>query len=151
VNRFTFQGLKEKVESITGLKLLQWNTLTSGLVYCQRPTEAVWPYLPRRLKLLHTCRVMRPLTLLFDGISRLADRSFKTHLSQYGWGFMFGRSYTATKFELPSYFNVCTGCGAGHAIWVLRNLEFRSSGLRFYRCPACNRSNLLFDPPKGFE
>lgn len=150
VNRFTFESLKGKVESVTGLELLQWNTLTSSFVYCQRPPDTVWRYLPRRLKVLHALGVMRPFTLLFDGLSRLSDRSLHTNFSQYGWGFLFGRTGTF-NFPLPSYYNVCAGCGCGNPVEILRPVEYRSWGVRFYRCPGCGQANLLFEPPSGFQ
>jgi SAM-dependent methyltransferase len=150
VNRFTFAGLKNAVES-TGLRLTQFSTLTSSFIYCNRPDDAAWPYLPRRSKLLHTIGILRPGALILNGLTRLLDRAFHTRLSQYGWGFLFTKGTAVAQFELPSYFNVCASCGSGHAVQTLRPGAYRHWVIPFYRCPRCDKSNLLFDPPAGFD
>lgn len=150
VNRFSFQGLKNAVES-NGLRLIQHNTLTSSFIYCNRPDDAAWPYLPRRSKVLHTIRVLRPIAVTLNAVTRLLDRSFHTQLSQYGWGFLFTKGPTVLQFPLPSYFNVCASCGSGHGIQTLRSVAYRRWVVSFYRCPRCNQPNLLLDPPAGFN
>ena len=150
VNRFSFADLKNAVES-NGLCLLQFNTLTSSFIYCNRPDDIAWRYLPRRSKLLHTVGVLRPFGLMLNAATRLLDRSFHTSFSQYGWGFLFSKSQATAHFELPSYFNVCAHCGSGHPIHTLRQGAYRRWALELYRCPRCNKVNLLFDPPAGFS
>jgi SAM-dependent methyltransferase len=150
VNRFTFAGLKHAVES-NGLRLLQFNTLTSSFIYCNRPHDAAWPYLPRRPKLLHTIGVLWPVGLMLNAVTRLLDRSFHTRFSQYGWGFLFSKGPTVVQCALPSYFNVCASCGSGHATQTLRPRAYRRWAVPVYRCPRCDKSNLLFDPPAGFD
>lgn len=150
VNRISFEGLKNAIES-NGLRLRQHNTLTSSFIYCNRPDDAAWPYLPRRSKVLHTLRVLGPIAIMLNAVTRLLDRSFHTQLSQYGWGFLFTKGPAVVRFALPSYFNVCANCGSGHAIHTLRPTVYTRWALRFYRCPRCDKSNLLFDPPAGFD
>jgi SAM-dependent methyltransferase len=152
VNRFTFPSLKAAVEGRTGMALLKSNVLTSSFIYCKRFPASTRPYLPRRLKILQTIGLVgRFGNFQLNFISRLLDRMLHSRLSQYGWGFLFGRPGTSLNISLPSYFNVCAGCGSGHAINNLRPITYRHWGLRFYRCPRCNESNVLFEPPKGFD
>jgi SAM-dependent methyltransferase len=150
VNRFSFEGLKNAVET-NGLRLMQHNTLTSSFIYCNRPDDAAWPYLPRRSRVMHTLRVLGPVAIMLNAVTRLLDRTFHTQLSQYGWGFLFTKGPRFVRFALPSYFNVCASCGSGHAIHTLRPGLYRRWAFRFYRCPRCDKSNLLFDPPAGFD
>jgi len=150
VNRFSFEGLKSAVES-NGLRLVQHSTLTSSFIYCNRPDDAAWPYLPRRSKVMHTIGVFRPISVMLNAVTRLLDRSCHTQLSQYGWGFLLRKGPTAVQFTLPSYFNVCASCGSGHSIHTLRTGVYRRWVFQFYRCPRCDKSNLLFIPPAGFD
>lgn len=150
VNRFSFAGLKNAVES-TGLRLVQSSTLTSSFIYCRRPEDAVWAYLPRRSKLLHSSGILRPVALVLNGVTRLLDSRFHTRLSRYGWGFLFAKGAQTPRFALPSYFNVCAGCGCGHAIQTLRPGAYERWRIPFYRCPRCNEPNLLLTPPPGFD
>ncbi|HEY2384152.1 MAG TPA: class I SAM-dependent methyltransferase [Terriglobia bacterium] len=150
INRFSFAGLKNAVES-TGLQLVQSNTLTSSFIYCKRPEDAAWPYLSRRSKLLHIVGILRPVASVLNEATRFLDRRFHSRLSRYGWGFLFARGAPAERFALPSYFNVCAGCGSGHAIQTLRPGAYKRWTIPFYRCPRCNEANLMFDPPAGFD
>ena len=151
VNRFTFSGLKSEVESITGLRLLQSNVLTSSFIYCKRPPASVWRYLPRRLKVLHKFGLGPLVGMQLNVLSRLSDRLFHSSLSQYGWGFLFGRPDAEVQSYLRSYFNVCRNCGAGYAMETLRPGAFKRWALTFYCCSRCNERNLLFNPPAGFD
>jgi len=152
VNRFSYSSLKDAVEKKTGMTLLQSNRLTSSFIYCKRAPDSAWAYLPRRLKILQTLGLVGPFAAFqLNAISRLLDRVLHTHLSQYGWGFLFGRPDTKMNISLPSYFNVCVGCGCGNAAATLKPLAYRRWAMCFYRCPRCNDVNLLFDPPAGFD
>jgi len=152
VNRFTFSGLKTAVESKTGLALLKFNILTSSFIYCKRAPASTWQYLPRRLKVLQAIGLVGPFAMLqLNAIFRWLDRLLHSSLSQYGWGFLFGRRGTTVDVSLPSFFNVCGGCGSGHAATDLKPGAYRRWGFKFYRCPGCSEANLLFDPPPGFD
>jgi SAM-dependent methyltransferase len=152
VNRFTFSGLKDEVESITGLRLLQSNVLTSSFIYCKLPPASAWPYLPRRLKVLQRLGLLGPFSRTqLNVLSRFLDRLLDSRFSQYGWGFLFGTTDRGNHSSLPSYFNVCASCGAGHAARTLWPGAFKRWTLSFYRCPRCNERNLLFEPPAGFD
>lgn len=151
VNRFTFAGLKTAVES-TGMQMLQFNTLTSSFIYCRRPPDTAWPYLPRRAKVLHSIGILPPVAFALNILCRMLDRSLHSTISQYGWGFLFTKGPADATYALPSYFNVCAGCGAGHGRKTLRAAAYRRWGLfAFYRCPRCNEPNMLFEPPAGFD
>ena len=150
VNRFTFTSLKDSVEEITGLSLLQSSVLISSFIYCKRPTASEWPYLPRRLKLLHQMRIGF-IPFLLNAGSRLIDQALHTRLSVYGWGFVFGLPQTVIEQSLPSYFNVCLGCGSGHQKEKLAPFVFKRWGFQLYECPQCRERNLFFRPPKGFQ
>jgi hypothetical protein len=150
VNRFTFETIRRSVESITGLRLLEWNTLLTSFTYCRRPPENVWPYLPRRLKLLHNSRILvGAAPLILNAATRLIDKSLRTGFSIYGWGFVFGPAGSVAP-PLPSYFNVCSACGSGHRWDALRPKSYTAWHIKFYKCPHCEQTNLLFNPPAGF-
>lgn len=151
VNRFSFNSLVNDVEQIAGLKLLQWARLTSSFIYCKRPELADWPYLPRRLKFFYKLPASGSFALALNTVTRLIDKLLNSRLSMYGWGFVFGSRGGITDSSLPSYFNVCLGCGSGHPIAALRSSTHRHWGVKFYRCPRCAQTNPLFHPPAGCE
>jgi hypothetical protein len=149
VNRFSFAGLVDDVEQITGMKLLQWAPLTSSFIYCTlHPTECP---LPRRLKFLYKFPASNTLGIALNTATRLIDKLLNSRLSMYGWGFVFGPPGTVIDSSLHSFFNVCIGCGSGHPFDTLHGFTNRRWGVKFYRCPRCARTNPLFHPPAGFE
>ncbi len=149
VNRFTFETLTRSVESATGMKLLQSCELMSGFVYCNPPAPAVRPYLPRRFKLLHALGILNPV--LLSAVTSLADGILHSRFRRYGWGFIFGPPGPNVDPALPSYFNVCSACGAGNPASLLQSAAFKRFGFRFYRCPHCTHRNLFFKPAAGFQ
>jgi hypothetical protein len=151
VNRFSFDGLVNDMEQIAGLKLLQWTRLTSCFIYCKQPRPTDWPYLPRRVKFFHKLPASGAIVFALNTVTRLADKLLKSRLSMYGWGFVFGSRGTIIDCSLPSYFNVCLGCGSGHPIAALQSSAHRHWGVQFYRCPRCAQTNPLFLPPAGCE
>lgn len=132
VNRFRFESLVNAVQEATGLSLLQHNFLYSGFVYL---TKRNHPY----------------AVLMLNAGTRMVDRLLGTRLGLYGWGFIFGRSLKDVT-PLPSFFNVCCNCGAGDGLALLETSGKirRRFGFRFYSCPHCQHSNILFTPPAGF-
>ena len=115
-------------------------------------TAAGLPFLAARIIILGTGdlakRIGDLIVYLLNGSTRLIDRSLKTRTGIYGWGFVFGKPGTELD-PLPSYFNVCSKCGAGCPFACLAVI--RKWGLKFYECPLCKGRNLLFQPPEGFE
>ena len=150
VNRFSFDGLVNDVEQMTGMKLLQWTPLTSSFIYCT-PNRTDRPCLPRRLKFLYQLPASNTLGIALNSATRLIDKLLNSRLSMYGWGFVFGSPGTVIDSSLHSYFNVCIGCGAGHPFDSLQGFTNRHWGVKFYRCPRCAQTNPLFHPPAGFE
>jgi len=149
VNRFRYDSFQKDVETITGLTLLKSTVLMSSFIYTKRP-ESI-DSLPRRLRMVHRSRIVsRLLPFVLNGVARGLDRTLHTSVARYGWGFVFGPE-GSTFPRLPSFYNVCSGCGAGHPAAALRQTKYRSVGIPFYKCPTCNQQNLFFTPPKSFE
>jgi hypothetical protein len=148
VNRFSFHALQDSVESSTGLHLLQWTTLASGFVYCNRLSQEVRSSLPLRLRVLTVFGLNMAVCLFLNASTRLIDRIFNTRFNVYGWGFVFGPANTNLP-PLLNAFNVCYGCGSGNISPHLQ--PYKYFGIKLYRCPQCRQPNPYFSPPEGFQ
>jgi predicted SAM-dependent methyltransferase len=154
VNRFTFQRIVEEVQINTGLQLVQSILLQSGFVYLKKPAPELERHFPDSAKFLFNMppSVNRLLVFCINALTRLIDKVARSHLSQYGWGFVFARGNLSLE-PLESYFNVCWRCGSGNSAKHLRAAGcVRSSyGVTLYDCPNCGTRNLFFVPLNGFS
>jgi len=154
VNRFTFQRIVEEVQTNTSLRLVQSILLYSGFVYLKKPAAELKKHFPRSAKFLFymPASVNRVCVFSINALTRLIDKFAKSHLSQYGWGFVFARGNLKLE-PLESYFNVCWKCGSGNGAQHLKNTgRVRSRfGLCSYTCPNCETRNLFFRPMDGLS
>jgi SAM-dependent methyltransferase len=154
LNRFTFDGLVESVQTHTTLKLQQSITLFSGFVYLKTPHPDQKPHFPMSARFLfYVPEPLNRMAILFiNTITRLLDKVRGSRISQYGWGFIFTRGKVVLE-ALPSYFNVCWKCGSGHGAGYLRQLgQLRSfMGVPFFVCPSCQARSVFFNPPESLS
>jgi SAM-dependent methyltransferase len=152
VNRFTFKKLISDVETLTGLRLVQNCALFSSFIFLHRPTEEEVARYPRRAHVLArpSEKVHRFGMLALNTVTRVLDKALGCRLSQYGWGFVFGRP-SMTVEALPSFFNVCRKCGSGCAEGAIQRFGTSVFGLRKYNCPHCGELNIFVRPPEGLD
>jgi SAM-dependent methyltransferase len=143
VNRFSYAPLVAEVESATGTRLVRSCDLFSSFIYLQ-------PGGPRFLSDL-PAGFLRFSLFGLNAVTRMVDKALGTRFSQYGWGFVFAK-WQMPVGEMPSYFNVCSKCGAGHAAESLKPARGRSLlGFGFYNCPHCRGLNVLVPPPPNLD
>jgi len=147
VQRYRGPEFSKEVVDLTGCRLAQSIPLFSGFQYLKYPSPAEIPHLQLRAKML-LCRSAKLNIFLarFLGVgARLCDLVFRTHLSRYGWGFVFLRGNFKIEPMTP-YFNVCWNCGSGQHPNYLRHLGLIDScwGLKFFTCPSCRARNYFF-------
>ncbi len=149
VNRFTFNGLVEKVQTITGLSLVQACDLFSSFVFLAKPTPERAAGFPRTAHFLLAVpeEFHRFAVIALNTVTRLADKALGSHYSLYGWGFVFAHQRPA--LPLPSFFNVCRQCGSGCAETHIQHFRKGVFGMRPYECPHCGELNVFVRPPTG--
>ena len=152
VNRFRFKELISEVEALTSLQLIQSCALYSSFIYLHRPTEEEVAGYPRKAHVLAKIpeEVHQFGVLALNTVTRVLDKIAGCHLSQYGWGFIFGPS-SMTSDRLPSLFNVCRKCGSGCAEGSIQRWGTSVLGLRSYNCPHCDELNIFVRPPLGLD
>jgi SAM-dependent methyltransferase len=154
LNRFTFRRMVEDVERYTSLRLMQSILLHSGFVYLKKPPPEQKKHFPRSAHFLFymPASVNRLLVFSINAITRLIDRFTGSHVSQYGWGFVFARG-NVTFTALESYFNVCWKCGSGNGAAHLKATGRVKStfGVSLYFCSNCQAQNIFFEPLKGLS
>ena len=141
-----FSSLKEVVallESSTGLKHVSTRTLYTSLCCLNRLNRpSVWR--PKRLLLLGGGT--QASLMIATYALRLADRTFKTRYSVYGWAIYLGEPLA--RLASAGRTNVCIRCGDGHpSHWLTQKNLVKKLFLllRSYRCPSCGTLNLFTD------
>jgi SAM-dependent methyltransferase len=142
VNRFDYRTLIKEVENVTETRLVQSCDLFSSFIYLNTPAGPLRE-IPRGFLTFSV--------LALNIITRMADKAFGTRFSQYGWGFVFVRKPMPVE-AMPSYFNVCRGCGSGNSAESLKRNSGRVVfGLGLYDCPNCGERNVLVQPPPSLQ
>jgi SAM-dependent methyltransferase len=153
VNRFEYQTLVGEVERLTETRLLQSCDLFSSFIYLKKPAANAPGEDTGYAGFLDEIPAgfLTFSVLALNTITRLIDKTFGTQLSRYGWAFVFARQPMPVD-SIPSYFNVCRGCGSGVSS---ESLKSRSRpivfGLGVFRCPNCEQRNILVQPPPNFQ
>jgi SAM-dependent methyltransferase len=144
VNRFSFDKIVDLVEEAASIRLVRWHELYSSYVYIKKPSPAVLPHLPRRLRWLSRLPVWAFVAMQFTlnifcrYVARIAD----PRIALYGWALYFRRD-NESLIHAPGWINVCRCCGAGHRATSLAKMRLA----RFlYRCPSCKAINPYFKP-----
>ncbi len=152
VQRFTFPGFQETVESVTDLALLYSYRLYSSFSFLN-PNPAAEPFFPPRSQWLKHLPHLAHVSVL-SGINlftRVTDALLDARLSLYGWAFYFGKPGALLRdVHSEENLNVCAICGAGHSLgWMEQNRKVRRRyGLPTYLCEVCGCRNLYFG--RGF-
>jgi uncharacterized protein (TIGR03437 family) len=148
LQRYTYRGLQQAVESETDLRLLCSFPLYSSFVYLNSTPEAASHLSQRYQRLASLPRaVQATLAVGANLVLRTTDALLGTRLSFYGWGFYFGKP-EAHLDAVPSevHINVCAFCGTGHSGGWLDALKKvrRRFVLPSYACETCGRANPYF-------
>jgi SAM-dependent methyltransferase len=144
LNRFRFADLVGLVQEVASVRLVRWQDLYASFVYLRKPGPAVLPHLrPRARRIAQLpAWLFRWAQFSLNVFVRLAGRWAAPNLALYGWSLHFRRT-DEPPIRMPSFINVCRGCGAGHEASSLT----RTRLLRvLYRCPGCNEINPYFKP-----
>lgn len=150
LQRYTYRGLQQAVESETDLRLLCSFPLYSSFVYLN-PTPEAASHLSKRYQMLASLppAVQAALSVGANLVLRTSDALLRTRLSIYGWGFYFGKP-EASLDAVPSevHINVCAFCGTGHSGgWLDAMKKVRRRLLLLsYVCETCGRINPYFGP-----
>jgi hypothetical protein len=148
VNRFHREQLIQMIENTVGVRLVRWQRLYSSFAYLWRlaemmkdPPRDLSPRLQKITRL--PCKLVTTTQHLLYSGTRLADRSFHTRLSTYGWALYFDHS-AGSPVELPGYVNVCRFCGVGHPAEALGHPQ---NGV--FLCTVCSRQTPYFPPSRS--
>ena len=153
VNRFTHEGLISAVHELTRFRLKQEVDLYSSFIYLRKPTAKELQHFPASARPLYEMPTGFNVAgvLAINAVTRVADKLFGSRLSQYGWGFVFGREEAVLPPLHTAYFNVCSKCGSGIPADALRSRSTTKTvfGLGIYNCQNCEQTNSYVEPPAG--
>jgi uncharacterized protein (TIGR03437 family) len=148
IQRYTFRGFQEAIETDTDLALLSASRLYTSFSFLNPDPRAEGHIAPRSQSLKHLPRLARAGVIAgVNVLSRAVDSAMGTRLSLYGWAFCFGKpAAVLSSVQTEENLNVCGFCGCGHSTgWLIHSGKVRRRlGLRTFLCEACGCRNLFF-------
>lgn len=144
VNRFRREELVLAAEHEGGLRPQRCRLLYSSYSFLNRIPGQRFGGRAQVLNWVPT-RLLRGVLLVWNAVTRAADRHLSAGWSVYGWLFHFSRQAGPEVQEDPPEPNVCIRCGSSHGASWLRGLGVvRGRLLPRYHCPTCGTLNLFF-------